>query len=104
MIASDKEPWRAQANCLNMDTELFFPTREGRGAGGAAKAVCAECCVVEPCLQDALDAKVPGIQGGTSERERRFIRRGGFTALQYLKGVEDGSIKRPLRGRPPKSV
>jgi WhiB family redox-sensing transcriptional regulator len=59
---------------------LFFPER---GASTTeAKAVCAGCPVTEDCLWFALgatDDRVPvqkfGIWGGTSERERRRLRR-----------------------------
>ena len=42
----------------------------------AAKAVCEECPVKERCLQFALETNQDsGIWGGTSEEERRRLRR-----------------------------
>lgn len=70
----DNEAWQSQANCLGVDPDLFFPER---GASTAeAKAVCAGCVVREQCLEYALaNGEKFGIWGGTSERERRVIRR-----------------------------
>jgi WhiB family redox-sensing transcriptional regulator len=66
--------WRGEANCVGFPTEMFFP---GRGASvKEAKAVCSGCKCRESCLQYALDNHGQiGIWGGTSERERRSIRR-----------------------------
>ena len=42
----------------------------------AAKAVCDQCPVKAPCLQFALETNQDsGIWGGTSEEERRRLRR-----------------------------
>lgn len=72
--ARDTEDWQSRANCLGVDPDLFFPER---GASTAeAKAVCAGCVVREQCLEYALaNGEKFGIWGGTSERERRVIRR-----------------------------
>lgn len=66
--------WRLRAACRGTDVHLFYP---GLGESTAeAKAVCAGCPVRSECLEYALDAReVFGIFGGTSERERRKIRR-----------------------------
>ena len=71
--------WREHASCRHTDPELFFPV----GNTGAAlqhiaqaKAVCATCSVKEPCLQFALETNQDsGVWGGTSEEERRALRR-----------------------------
>lgn len=65
--------WQAQANCLGVDPDLFFPER---GASTKqAKAVCHGCTVRNACLEYALaNAEKFGIWGGLSERERRRIR------------------------------
>lgn len=62
------------ANCHDRDPDLFFPDR---GAATApAKAICHNCQVREECLEFALtNGERFGIWGGTSERERRRIRR-----------------------------
>lgn len=67
-------PWDKKANCLGIESELFFPER---GASTKeAKEVCKGCVVKEPCLEFALaHTEKFGIWGGTSERERRRLRR-----------------------------
>ena len=61
-------------SCRGLDPELFHPERGGSTTD--AKAVCGSCRVRVPCLEWALATRQPqGIWGGTSERERRRIRR-----------------------------
>ena len=60
--------------CRGADPDLFFPDR-GESLE-PAKAVCAGCVVREECLEHALRVGERfGVWGGTSERERRRIRR-----------------------------
>lgn len=69
------DDWRDRAACKFVDPNLFFPERGDYVSGEYAKAVCAECPVVEPCLQYALDmCESVGIWGGTSARERKRLR------------------------------
>jgi len=72
----EEEPktWWDFANCLGVDSDLFFPER---GASTKeAKEVCRGCVVREDCLEYALDhGEKFGIWGGMSERERRRLRR-----------------------------
>lgn len=71
--------WRRDAACRDSAPDLFFPI----GATGlaldqidAAKAVCVRCPVREECLEFALETnQEAGVWGGTSEDERRQIRR-----------------------------
>lgn len=66
-------PWAADALCHGA-TEVFFPPVGG--TGNRAKAICARCPVREECLEHALTKPEPfGIWGGTSENERRRMRR-----------------------------
>ena len=71
--------WRAEARCLGSDPALFFPlggTGEPLAQALAAKAVCQSCAVRPPCLQFALETnQVTGVWGGTTEEERRSVRR-----------------------------
>ena len=61
-------------SCRGMDPDIFFPDRGESLA--PAKAVCAECIVRDECLEFALDqGERFGVWGGTSERERRKLRR-----------------------------
>ena len=71
--------WRNEASCRNTDPDLFFPvgtTGPALEQIAAAKAVCCECEVRQRCLEFALTTNQDsGIWGGTSEEERRQIRR-----------------------------
>ncbi|QXO13978.1 WhiB family transcription factor [Mycobacterium phage Illumine] len=76
----DPEAWRADAVCAQTDPEIFFP--EQGGSTREARRICGGCRVSDECLAWALGQRVNpiGIWGGTTERERRRIKRG-------LKGV-----------------
>lgn len=66
--------WQAHARCTEADPEIFFPERGG--SSKAARAVCRDCSVRMECLEYALNNKEQfGIWGGTSERERRRLRK-----------------------------
>ncbi|MFN2594935.1 MAG: WhiB family transcriptional regulator [Actinomycetota bacterium] len=68
--------WQANARCtdVSVDPEIFFPERGG--SSKAARAVCKDCKVQGQCLDYALNNKEQfGIWGGTSERERRRLRK-----------------------------
>lgn len=64
-----------EANCTSVDPEAFFSQ-----AGGAyeninvLKRVCANCTVVNDCLEYALENMVQGYWGNTTEHERSRIR------------------------------
>ena len=61
-------------SCRGMDPDIFFPDR-GESLR-PAKAVCEDCIVRDECLEFALDNRERfGVWGGTSERERRRLRR-----------------------------
>ena len=76
-IASDE--WRRHAACRDTDPDLFFPV----GTTGPAieqienaKAVCKQCDAQADCLEFALATNQDsGIWGGTSEDERRQMRK-----------------------------
>lgn len=71
--------WRARAACRDLGPEVFFPVGStGRALDQveAAKAVCAGCPVKTQCLAWALETNQrDGVWGGTSEDERRALRR-----------------------------
>ncbi len=68
------ERWQDFARCKAIDPNTFFPG-EGYGAE-IAKKICAECVVIEPCLEFALSERIDhGVWGGESERGRRQILR-----------------------------
>ena len=71
-----KEDWRQDAECAkpDVDTEQFFSN--DRRVVAMAKKVCRECLVTEHCLQYAIEhGEASGVWGGTSENERRALRR-----------------------------
>jgi WhiB family redox-sensing transcriptional regulator len=71
--------WVHRAKCRDVDPELFFPVGTTGPAANqieAAKAVCVQCKVRDECLDWALTTgQDAGVWGGTSEEERRSIRR-----------------------------
>jgi len=78
-LAQDRGEWRLESACQDTDPDLFFPV----GTTGpaieqieAAKAVCGICPVQSQCLEFALATNQDsGVWGGTSEDERRRLRR-----------------------------
>lgn len=61
-------------------TWLFFPHRGDAEVVERAKKVCATCPVAAACLEYALEAREPGVWGGTTGAERRELRRGRAAA------------------------
>ena len=78
-LLRDTGRWRQEAECRNLDPQLFFPVGASSAAVDrveAAKAVCGQCEVTEPCLDFALTTnQASGVWGGRSEEERRQLRR-----------------------------
>ena len=78
-LANADYTWRRHSACRDTDPDLFFPV----GTTGAAlvqidqaKSVCSICPVSNDCLHYALSTNQDsGIWGGTSEEERRKLRR-----------------------------
>jgi WhiB family redox-sensing transcriptional regulator len=75
----DKEDWRDEAACRQTDPDLFFPVGTTGPAVDqieAAKAVCQSCESQPACLEFALATnQESGVWGGTSEEERRKLRK-----------------------------
>jgi WhiB family redox-sensing transcriptional regulator len=69
--------WKSRAACAGYPNGLFFPASEAEEPTiEKAKAVCFVCPVTEHCLQYAFETNQrAGIWGGTSERERKSLRR-----------------------------
>lgn len=66
--------WRNQAACRGMDADLFYPDRGESLA--EARAVCRRCPVQAECLGTAVaQGERFGVWGGSSERQRRDLRR-----------------------------
>ena len=78
-IEWDVEDWRGNASCRDTDPDLFFPvgtTGPALEQIAAAKAVCNACPAQAACLEFALATnQESGVWGGTSEEERRKLRK-----------------------------
>lgn len=78
-ICNEDDAWRDRASCSSTSPELFFPI----GTTGlaldqikTARSVCATCEVQTECLEFALMTNQDtGVWGGTSEEERRKLRK-----------------------------
>ena len=75
----DNDDWRELAACRDTSPDLFFPigtTGPAIEQIAQAKAVCQTCDAQAACLEFALQTNQDsGVWGGTSEEERRKIRR-----------------------------
>jgi WhiB family redox-sensing transcriptional regulator len=71
--------WTERAACRDAPPDLFFPVSHFGPAEeqiNEAKMICARCPVRAECLRHALrSGEASGIWGGTTEYERRRIRR-----------------------------
>ena len=83
--------WQTNAACLGLldqtGEDLFFPPdnpggpKAGKGVTGEkervekAKAICLTCPVTRECLGYAVDNDCQGVWGGTTEGERRKLRK-----------------------------
>ncbi|HEY6622760.1 MAG: WhiB family transcriptional regulator [Acidimicrobiales bacterium] len=80
----DEDDWRDLAACRNTEPDLFFPigtTGPAIDQIEAAKRVCRGCEALEPCLDFALATnQESGVWGGTSEEERRKLRKAWLAA------------------------
>lgn len=87
------EPWTARGACRGVGAAQFF-TERGE-ATRPAKAVCATCPVTAECLDYALRNKEKfGVWGGTSERERRKMRREQGISAQPAARVDYDELAR----------
>jgi WhiB family transcriptional regulator, redox-sensing transcriptional regulator len=80
--------WRSLGACRDEDPDLFFPiTSQGPSARQVtmAKAVCARCGVQRQCLRFAIENRQDhGVWGGTTEEERKHMRRASRRARRQL--------------------
>ena len=65
--------------CATTDPEIFFPERGAGGIGEygivTAKRLCRSCDYQSACLTWAIEHDETGIWGGTTEKERRPLKR-----------------------------
>lgn len=78
-VTLERDEWRQFAECRDTDPDLFFPvgtTGPALEQIANAKAVCRTCDVQGLCLEYAISTNQDsGVWGGTSEEERRQMRR-----------------------------
>lgn len=77
----EAQVWMRDRRCRDTDPSFFYPT----GASGVqeAKRYCHGCPVRLECLAHALSrGEKFGVWGGTSERERRRMRKAAWLELQ----------------------
>lgn len=78
--------WMENAACKDMGSELFMS--ENKQDKKMAKAVCAGCLVVKECFDYAIANFEKGIWGGTTEIQRRNIRRYDERKIRVRLGVK----------------
>lgn len=76
-MAADTK-WMTWALCAETDGDAFFP--EKGGSPRQAKAICAGCPAKGECLEYALEYGEVGIWGGTTETQRRRMKRADLAA------------------------
>lgn len=76
-LAEPTPAWFTLANCRGINPGIFITARGD--SVEPARRVCAGCVVRDECLDYALtrSPRVVGVWGGTTERERRAMRREG---------------------------
>ena len=69
--------WRERAACSGYRHTLFFPVGDTDATAiDRALEICLGCAVIDDCLEYALETNQrAGIWGGTTEDERRSLRR-----------------------------
>jgi hypothetical protein len=85
--------WHSRAACRGSGTEGFFP-RKGASLT-TARAACAACSVIDECLDAGLsDTDAKGIWGGTSEKQRREMRREGVSLVgrSHAPGIDSAML------------
>ncbi len=100
------DEWWDLAACRGAEPELFFPisaTTASASAVERAKLVCASCPVRSACLSYALDHRQEqGIWGGTTEDERRLVRRRMAASERRANAALTSAPRSALRPAPAK--
>ena len=73
--------WQAEAKCNGLDPDYFYPEGLGHHENNKnaleleAAQFCKGCPVKQACLEYAVATNQFGVWGGTSEKQRRRLRR-----------------------------
>ncbi|MBY4039272.1 WhiB family transcriptional regulator [Rhodococcus fascians] len=100
---NDQWEWQVRAVCRSMPISMFFPPQGLRGSALAeaernAKLICAQCPIIERCLQHALECGEPyGVWGGltVAERSRMDRRATASEPTHQASGHSVGERQRP---------
>lgn len=91
LVVEGRPEWMDRGECIGLSADFFHP-RRGQPTE-PAKAICAGCPVQKDCLEYALvNFLKVGVWGGTSERERRLIRRERRTAARLGVSLKDAKV------------
>lgn len=79
--------WKMRAACIGSDNHSFFPGPDADpNLVARAKAICDACPVIAECLEYAFETnQISGIWGGTTEDERRSLRRKWLAVRRRLR-------------------
>lgn len=67
------EEWRSQANCNNVESEVFFPPQITTDSVHKAFSYCRPCLVKTECLHLAVVYSYEGIWGHSTQGQRNYI-------------------------------
>lgn len=76
MFETSSPHWMRRAYCRGANPDIFHDD----GHEVTAKAYCQRCSVAVDCLEWALGRNEEGVWGGTTDAERRALKRGGARA------------------------
>ena len=72
--------WYDDAACKGSDPESFFVEDRGCEYTNTIKKICRGCPVQAECLTFAIKYRMQGFWGGTTEQQRRIMRRNNAVA------------------------
>jgi WhiB family transcriptional regulator, redox-sensing transcriptional regulator len=87
----DIDAWRNRSACRDSDPEVFFPigsTGSALDQIETAKRICTACEAHDECLEFSLATnQEAGIWGGTTEEERRKLRKAWLAKQRRAEAV-----------------
>ena len=88
-----KVDW-SKANCTGIAVGVFYSYEEARTQNSVnttryARSVCAACPIMTDCFQYALKHEDYGIWGGTTNREREFLKNGKLDGISMRAGFDE---------------
>jgi len=87
----DVDAWRNRSACRDSDPEVFFPigsTGPALDQIETAQRICTACTVRDECLEFSLATnQEAGVWGGTTEEERRKLRKAWLAKQRRAEAV-----------------